>query len=827
MADQTDPTDPIESTDGAPEHDPAHGVLAAAGARLRGRTKGVLPAAVEARVLRRRSQRLGVATAVLAVALVVTGGVALGQRGDHAHRLAAGAGVDEILASLDPKPIDPTTVKLVSTVRTFPDCSALIDDLRKVGAAHVGSRGFGDSYGQFMPVGRAMYKAEATSASDATAAAPGQTNLAYTDGAAASGEGATLGTNVQIAGVDELDSVKAEGNLIYDLDGKGNFRITDASTLQVLAKLDVTPALAKDSPDSNAVTELLVEKGRAAIFGTESETSKPVPGDPSATQSTLQYLTVTMVDATNPAKPTVTDRVRIEGSLVSARMVNGQVRLVTTSNMSDLGFVMPTTPNSVAKALDENRRSVAGSKAADWIPDWWRTDEPAHPLVPCERVHVPDTFAGVAMTSMVSFPIGTGRFEPEATAIVAPGTTLYAGLDTVAVSSEVWVDPADRDRLRFDDWQTAIHEFRFSGDDAPDYEGSGIVDGSTVGQFAFGELGDNLAVVTTQGTPWRQESDNRVDLDVLHADGKGTLARVAQVTDLAQGRGAVSAVRFLDGRVLVSTGFDGRAVHVIDVSDPAKPRRAGSLSLPIDVGYFHPLPEHQALIVGQRVDNVGAGRDERMRSWVQADLLDVADPDQPRIVGTWEQPWTGDDVGGDHHAFTYWPQRKLAMWGIRDTSWMGYETGEQPPNHALVLSSGGNALAQVALPVAEKPNEEPPPCPVVPLPSNDPDLRNVVGADGVILQCGDPSLQDLDWARYDCSKVDDDTVRQYAPDQAGKGAIFLCHPAGQPTVARVLVVGGKPILYTDQTLQVLDPNSFATTAIAFHPTRRGFGPIVY
>ncbi len=31
----------------------------------------------------------------------------------------------------------------------------------------------------------------------------------------------TLGTNVQVAGVDELDFVKADGKLIYDLDGKG------------------------------------------------------------------------------------------------------------------------------------------------------------------------------------------------------------------------------------------------------------------------------------------------------------------------------------------------------------------------------------------------------------------------------------------------------------------------------------------------------------------------------------------------------------------------------------------------------------------------------
>lgn len=145
--------------------------------------------------------------------------------------------------------------------------------------------------------------------------------------------------------------------------------------------------------------------------------------------------------------------------------------------MADLGFVLPTTPRSVAKALEQNRRSVARSEAAGWIPDWQRPGAAPTPLVPCERVHVPDTFAGVAMTSMVTFPTGTGTVDPAATSILAPGDTLYAGLEKVAISAGVWVDPIDRDRLRFDDCRTAVHEFSFAEGQAPRYEGSGIVEG--------------------------------------------------------------------------------------------------------------------------------------------------------------------------------------------------------------------------------------------------------------------------------------------------------------------------------------------------------------
>lgn len=798
--------------------DPVDPVLARAGARLRERTGSLSVSAIEASVLRRRNRRLTVvAGAAFAVVAVLAGVSVAGWSGD-ANDTAVPAGSDAtpeersdaeiLLASLDDQPVDPTKVQLVSSVSTFVDCDALIGDLRSVGAEHVGSRGFGASpaglmTGDFDESGRA-----------ALSAAP---NSQANSGAGEAGAGTTLGTNVQVAGVDELDHVKAVGTLIYDLDGEGNLRITDASSLEVLSSVDVTPAPLGGDDDTATAQQLLVAEHRAVVFGTETEVSEPVEGDPSATQATTTFLTVTFVDAADVAEPVVTDRVRVEGRLVSARLVDGEIRLVTTSDMADLGFVLPTTPTSVAKALEQNRRSVALSQAADWIPDWQRAGADPTPLVPCERVHVPDTFAGVAMTSMVTFPIGAGTFEPAATSILAPGDTLYAGLEKVAISSGVWVDPIDQNRLRFDDWQTAVHEFSFAEGEAPAYEGSGIVDGSTVGQFAFGEIGDSLAVVTTAGTPWAQDtSENAVDLVVLTPEGDGTLGRTGEVEDLAGGEGDVSAVRFVDGRVLVSTGLFGRQVRVVDVSDPAAPRKAGEVTVPGPIGYFHPLPENRALLVGSRSDQVGSGDDRRTRSWVQAHLLDVSNPDAPQIVSTWERPWSVDQVGADHHAFTFWPERELALWGIQDTQ--ATFDGAGPPNHAAVLRVGGE-VTEVAVPVANKPNDVPPPCPEVAV--TEPELQDMVGPNGRVLRCDDGGTGRIDWPRHECHHVDPGTVARFVPD-APAGDYVICNPAPQPTVSRVLVVDGRPILLTNQTLEALDPETFATTLIAYHPSEPNY-----
>lgn len=818
MTDHDDPIDPPTSG----EDDP---ILAAAGKRLRDGSSPISPTAVEVAVLRRRTRRIGAVAAVSIAVVALLGGLLLVQRDPDQGREvvssrpgAPKAGeVDRLLALLDDQPVDPTKVRLLSAVSTFADCNGLIGDLRKVGAEHVGSRGFGGfGYGfgeQFGAVAR-----QSTSAAEDSGAATSYNpdSAALDGGSAGPGDGETLGTNVQVEGVDELDFVKAEGERIYDLDGKGNLRITDAATLQVLSTIDVTPTDNGGNEGDGSgiqgdqVSELLVASGRVAIFGSEYEVSKPVDGDPSAAQGSTSYLTVTFVDATDPASPETTDRVRIEGSLVSARLVDGQIRLVTTSNMADLGFVMPTTPNSVAKALDQNRRTVASSIAPDWIPDWQRAGSEPEALVPCERVHVPDTFSGVAMTSMVTFSLGSGRFEPAGTSILAPATTLYVGVDKVAISSEVWVDPIDRDRLQFDDWQTAIHEFSFTDATAPGYEGSGIVDGSTVGQFAFGEVGGSLAVVTTKGTPWQQDPGSAIDLTILTPDGDGGLDETSTVADLADGKGAVAAVRFVEGRILISTGPFGNQIRVVDVSDPADPRRAGSVDLPGLAGYFHPLPDQQALVIGSRSDTVGEGKDKQSRSWVQAHLLDVSDPDAPRIISTWERPWVSDEVGRDHHNFTYWPDRNLAMWGLRDTRYLG---GEGPSNEAAVLSTDG-AVTPAAIPVVSKPNAVPSPCPTVDV--TDPKVADLIGPNDQVLRCADPATKEVEWPRYQCYRVDDRTVAQLAPGE--KGAYFVCSPASPPAVSRVLVVSGRPILFTDQTLEALDPTTFASTAIAYHPT---------
>ena len=300
-----------------------------------------------------------------------------------------------LVRKLPAAPVDPTTEKLAAAVESFASCDALLGNLRQVGAEHVGSRGFnGTNFGPLATNDMALERAAPAASPSAVA---GQS--AATGSYASSGE--TIGTNIQVAGVDEPDSTKAIGTTVYDL-RNNRLRIIDTTKGEVIGRIDL------DSGDqklrSADASTLLVSGPTVVVFGSESEQSEPVPGDPSASVSSHQYVTVTMIDITDPTKPTQTDRVRIDGGLVSARLVDGEVRMVTGSFLANIGFVMPTSPESIPKALNINRLSVADSTIDMWIPSYSRDGGDPAPLIPCDRVHVPETFAGVSMTSMVSFP---------------------------------------------------------------------------------------------------------------------------------------------------------------------------------------------------------------------------------------------------------------------------------------------------------------------------------------------------------------------------------------------------------------------------------------
>lgn len=685
----------------------------------------------------------------------------------------------EFLKSLPARPADPTKTRLVSTLHSFAGCDALLEQLQRAGGEHVGSNGFNGPSDSVRGYEEATSDAKAASSADYASAAPA---------------GQTLGTNVQVAGVDEPDAVKAVGSFVYDV-RNSRLHITDTTKKAVVGGLWLDRG--DNKRRSASVDSLLVTGATAVLFGQESVTSKPIDGDPSAATGVHNYLTVTTVDVTNPTAPKLRQRIRIDGNLVSARLVNDTVRMVTGSSLADIGFVRPTSPESIPTALEANRRSVVRSTIANWIPSW-DTGGARQQLVECPDVQIPETFAGVSMTAMVQFDPAR-PFAPASRAVLAPSTDIYATATAVTVSSTVWVDPAVAQTAKFDRWDTALHRFSF-GTAKPAYDGSTIVEGSIRNQFSFGEVGDKLGVVTSSGTPWGQlRTQPATTLTLRLLDQSHGLKEVSKLDKIGGSvvPEGVTAVRFTPKRVLLSGPQSTVAtpsqsvLHVVDVADPTAPKDVGSLTIDFTPEYIHPVSDTAVLLLGSR--QVPSPTD-KISGYLVMGAAETSDAAKPALTGTWSVPNAASPAQSDHHAFLWWAEKKLAGFGVARFD----PTATVPPAAAL-LGADGN-VTQKGLVVPTEVTVAPP-CPRVPAADLPAGVR-----DSIVLRCDQPGP--VEWPGYSCSQVDDETLAAYVQDPAQLAALsdktHLCSDNGPANVQRVMVVNGAVWLWTSESLEHLD-----------------------
>lgn len=704
---------------------------------------------------RRTSWVIGALAAVVAVALgaslmVATrrdDGSSKGQRSGGVTGLAADDGALALVEALPAQPVDPHAVQLVASVSRYDTCDDLMGQLHQIGAAHVGSMGFGSGGFMTKAVGYSM-AADDSMAVEAAGSDSRRLQMVDDGGAGGAGSAETLGTNVVVDGVDEPDSVKAVDDLVIDLSGP-DLRIIDTKVGKIVSTLDMRPREAvrddSDEYDPDAITaypgQLLVDGTNVVVFGQESVPVPPMEGDPSATRLSLTYMTITYVDITDRAAPRITDRVRIEGSLVTARRVGSKVRIVTRSSLADLPIVYPAGPASVATALRSNRLVVAQSTARDWIPDWDHGDgTKATPLVGCGDVVVPDTFAGVEMTSLVEFDVN-GTFDPRAMSILAPSQDLTADQNDVVVVSNIWVDPAQRSD-DFKDWKSALHRFTF-GDDGPRYVASGAVPGSIVDQFSVSILDStDIGVVTADVLPWQDRAKAKVYVRVLGSDPSAhTMSETGVVEPPRAGR-SVTAVRFVGDRVLLSSGVLGNVLSAVDLADRDAPRVAGDVDLGASGSYIHPLGDDRVAVVGTTIKRVG----NRVSIGIQVVTVDLR---SMSVVARWARDNSSTQVGYEHHAFTWWPQRSIAAFGFA--------------NHST------DAM--------------------------------IVPPEAAFLTIGDDTIE----PRF-VRPRDVDLGPICKPNQSW---IDGCDWSGPPSVGRVLVVAGIPWLYTSESLEALDPDTLA------------------
>jgi hypothetical protein len=539
-------------------------------------------------------------------------------------------------------PADVGDLELISALQSFDACDDFLGWVRAEASERVGPYGLDGgpiAYGGeiLTDSGRAGGDELASEVSSPVA----------TDGQSAPGApGDFSTTNVQEAGVDEPDIVKTDGDRIVALAG---------GDVQVLRLVDREPVVVGtlDLPSDEYATGLLLEGDRLLVLSSGSATS----GSGAWSEVAVLHL----VDLTDPADPTITDTLRIDGGVVSARLVDGTVRVVLRSSPVGIDWVYPEGSGlqSERDATAANRALVEASTIENWVPyvvhevDGQVVDE--GPLLDCGDVRHPAEFAGFGMLGVLTLDLtdpAAGLGVVDATGVLAGAETVYASTASLYVATRTWVDPEQWDADT--PVTTELHRFDISDPSTVTYAASGQVDGYVLNQFALSELDGRLRVATTSADPWGFGSDESESSVTVLEEQDGELTVVGQVGDLGRGE-RIYSVRFVGDVGYVVTFRQTDPLYVIDLSDPTAPVEVGELELLGYSAYLHPVGDDLLIGVGQDASEQG-----RVQG-TQVSLFDVSDPANPVRVSNYVAPDAYSEAEYDHHAFLYWEATGLTV----------------------------------------------------------------------------------------------------------------------------------------------------------------------
>jgi uncharacterized delta-60 repeat protein len=467
--------------------------------------------------------------------------------------------------------------------------------------------------------------------------------LAATDGVSYSQ------TNTQVAGVDEGDTVKTDGQYLYVLSG-GNLVILNAWPADSLATLSVT------SLTGNPLVEYLNGNRLTVISQTYAADNTPFEGvaDVVPIWWNWRYLghpvvNVTVYDVSDPTTPTVVQQTTLDGSYNSSRAIGNTLYVALDNTLSSLPppiysadgdrFVYESEADYVARIEALPLDYLLPQYSSSWT-DANGSNSSSGSLTSAADIYQPAVPNDDNLMSLVA--IDTGATDPgtphSVSFLTSYGATLYAAPDNFYLITNRWSYSGE--------W-TLIDKLSLQNSDIT-LAATGRVPGGIENPFSVSEDGAYLDIATTIG--WGQNASNSVY--VLAQDDQ-TLDVVGKLEDLAPGE-VIYSVRFMGDRAFVSTFNRVDPLFAIDLSNPTDPIVAGKLDVSGYSDYLQPIDAHHLIGIGEEQDPV-TGR----VSDLAISLYNVSDLNNPKLLSRYvvaTDGWSYSQGEYDYHAITYYPE---------------------------------------------------------------------------------------------------------------------------------------------------------------------------
>jgi inhibitor of cysteine peptidase len=416
-------------------------------------------------------------------------------------------------------------------------------------------------------------------------------------------------TNIQVAGVDEADIVKTDGEYIYVVSGNRNSGYVGvAPGLEGPVKPSTAPTpsftssvfILKAYPPEEAkivsnltftdtcVVGIFVSGDRLAVLGSKYQ----VPSTSYCRSFTIDIKTFANIyDISDRAKPTFLTNFTISGSYFSSRMIGDYLYFVA----SQPAYVIYDTV-----VLPKIYSGIGMTE-----------------ISPSEIYYFNASDEYYQYTTIVALNMQNATEEPNHMTVMLGGTSsMYVSASEMYITfRESIFTPSP-----VMDQQTSIYRIRVENSTIS-CEAKGKVPGRELNQFSMDEYNGFFRIATTTWVNGTSQSNLYV-LDM-------NLSLVGSLEGIAPNE-TMDSARFIGNRCYLSTSVVRRdPFFVIDAENATEPKILGYLKIPGFTRYLHPYDEDHVIGIGKDGSNV------------KITLFDVSDVSAPinmteyKIEGSW------------------------------------------------------------------------------------------------------------------------------------------------------------------------------------------------
>ena len=417
------------------------------------------------------------------------------------------------------------------------------------------------------------------------------------------------GTNVQVAGVDEADVVKTDGDYVYIVKGTTVIIVQayPAEEARVVHKIKM----------GQPVTQIYVSGDKLVVFSylTQDTFYEDIVRE---VQPEKDKTRVTVYDISDRTSPVEERNIVIDGYYYNSRLIGEYLYFIITNNawLNDDIVVLPVIRDG-----------------KEWCS------------IQAEDIWYPNATRGwLSYYTITSVNIQDPEAQMSAeTFLLDGGNTLYVSLDNMYIVGHSWYGE-----------DSEITKIDISGG-AITFRGNGTVPGYVLNQFSMDEHDGYFRVATTSRN-WRSGAQGN-NVYVLDEN----METVGRLENLAPGEEIYSA-RFMGDRCYLVTFKKVDPLFTIDLSDPENPKVLGKLKIPGYSDYLHPYDENTLIGVGKETEEAKEG-DFAWYQGVKISLFDVSDVENPRELAKMEIGDRGTDSPAlhDHHAFLFSKARNLLV----------------------------------------------------------------------------------------------------------------------------------------------------------------------